>query len=65
MNLNGLCGDPTCAARVEMQLIFADDKEITPPCEQCAAAATAALTAEQEDLLRTMQLTDCHIVGPL
>jgi hypothetical protein len=52
MKIDGMCGDGTCEARVTALLLLPNDKEVCPPCDQCAAAATATLAAKQEAWLR-------------
>ena len=52
MDVDGLCGDPTCAVRVAALLALPGDPRVREPCDRCAVAATAALTARQETVLR-------------
>jgi hypothetical protein len=47
-DVEGLCGDDTCRARVGGPVQPGDDPLVSDPCPVCAAAATAALVAAQE-----------------
>lgn len=52
MSVDGLCGDPTCEARVDAALDLPGDRLVRAPCDRCATAVVAAITAEQSGLLR-------------
>lgn len=49
-DIEGLCGDDICRARVIARMVWPDDPLVSDPCPQCAAAATAALAARQRSL---------------
>jgi hypothetical protein len=49
-NIEGLCGDPTCRARVIARLHWPADPLVSDPCDRCAAAATAFQARQREGL---------------
>lgn len=48
----GLCGDPTCDARVALKMLLPGDDGISAPCDRCSAAMVAAMSAAQVDRLK-------------
>jgi hypothetical protein len=55
-DIEGLCGDETCRVRVQFRLWLPSDPIVIPPCDQCAAAATAALLGARGERLRALSL---------
>lgn len=53
-DIEGMCGDDICRARVIARLVWPGDPLVAEPCGQCEDAATAALLARQSDRPRAV-----------
>jgi hypothetical protein len=62
------CGDPICAARVQMSISDPEDSMIRKPCSRCVDALAYLLDAgrrAEDDFARTMRSCNNVIVGRL